>query len=388
MTDHNIRIKRFSIAVIGAGPAGLSMGYYLEKSGLDYVLLEKAHTASSWYRMADSLRVISPAWTNALPGHWPPLWGWYRKPKALEYANYLISYKRKNGINVEEGVEVFDISITEKQSSRFVLNTSNGLYFANAIVSATGYYGNPWIPEFENGNDASIPQIHACDYKNARQLELLVGKAARILIVGRRVTAGQLMVELVKNGFEVILSTRGAVEPRNGSLLGRIKDVVFYPYEELLIRMKPDLKMDSFAKMDGGESERLLRNGIVSVVTPIEQIRDGRIQLIDGSMVEADLVIYATGYRPCLSYVRRLIRTDGKWMSETKNMESTKVPGLFFLGLDNLWNYRSRYLRGIRRDSCKLAELISRHLVSLSKAPSGPVLQLKSSDDCLFDKQL
>lgn len=75
-------------------------------------------------------------------------------------------------------------------------------------------------------------------------------------------------------------------------------------------------------------------------------------------------------------------------MAETKNMESTKVPGLFFLGLDNIWNYRSRYLRGIRRDSCKLAELISRNLVSFSKAPSGPILQLKSSDDCLFDKQL
>lgn len=89
------------------------------------------------------------------------------------------------------------------------------------------------MPEFKNGNDANIPQIHACDYKNAKQLESLVGKAARILIVGRRVSAGQLMVESVKNGFEVILSTRGAVESQNGLLLGRIKDVVFYPYEEL-----------------------------------------------------------------------------------------------------------------------------------------------------------
>lgn len=80
-------------------------------------------------------------------------------------------------------MEVFDIGVTEKQSSRFVLNTSNGLYFANATVSATGgYYGNPWMPEFKNGNDANIPQIHACDYKNAKQLESLVGKAARILI--------------------------------------------------------------------------------------------------------------------------------------------------------------------------------------------------------------
>lgn len=41
--------------------------------------------------------------------------------------------------------------------------------------------------------------------------------------------------------------------------------------------MKPDLKMDSFAKMDGGEPERLLRNGIISVITPIEQIKDDSI---------------------------------------------------------------------------------------------------------------
>jgi len=36
---------RHDYCVIGAGPAGLQMGFYLQKAGRDYVILEKAQQA-------------------------------------------------------------------------------------------------------------------------------------------------------------------------------------------------------------------------------------------------------------------------------------------------------------------------------------------------------
>src|SRR6266508_4098479 len=37
-------------AVIGAGPAGLQLGYFLQRAGRDYVVLEAGPTAGTFYR--------------------------------------------------------------------------------------------------------------------------------------------------------------------------------------------------------------------------------------------------------------------------------------------------------------------------------------------------
>jgi len=34
--------------VVGAGPSGLQLGYYLERAGRDYVILERGHQAGAW----------------------------------------------------------------------------------------------------------------------------------------------------------------------------------------------------------------------------------------------------------------------------------------------------------------------------------------------------
>jgi ribulose 1,5-bisphosphate synthetase/thiazole synthase len=36
---------RYDYCVIGAGPAGLQMGYFLKRAGRDYVILERSHQA-------------------------------------------------------------------------------------------------------------------------------------------------------------------------------------------------------------------------------------------------------------------------------------------------------------------------------------------------------
>ncbi len=35
--------------IIGAGPAGLQLGYYLQRAGLDYVILEGAESAGDFF---------------------------------------------------------------------------------------------------------------------------------------------------------------------------------------------------------------------------------------------------------------------------------------------------------------------------------------------------
>jgi hypothetical protein len=49
-------------------------------------------------------------------------------------------------------------------------------------------------------------------------------------------------------------------------------------------------------------------------------------------------------------------------MPVLQDFESANVPGLFFMGLDRLRNFRSRFLRGIREDAPLLANQLAQRI--------------------------
>ena len=59
----------YDAIVIGAGQAGLAAGYYLQQSGLDFLILEASQDpVGSWPHYYDSLVLNSPAPYSSLPG--------------------------------------------------------------------------------------------------------------------------------------------------------------------------------------------------------------------------------------------------------------------------------------------------------------------------------
>ena len=48
--------------VVGAGPSGLQLGYYLERAGRDYVILERGHQAGAWTWLVDVIRCVTVSW--------------------------------------------------------------------------------------------------------------------------------------------------------------------------------------------------------------------------------------------------------------------------------------------------------------------------------------
>ena len=59
----------YDVIVVGGGQAGLAVGYYLRRSGLNWTILDAAPTpGGSWQFMWDSLTLFSPATWSSLPG--------------------------------------------------------------------------------------------------------------------------------------------------------------------------------------------------------------------------------------------------------------------------------------------------------------------------------
>jgi len=63
------RRAHYDVVVIGAGQAGLSVGYYLARAGRSFLILD-AHdrVGDSWRKRWDSLRLFTPAKFDGLVG--------------------------------------------------------------------------------------------------------------------------------------------------------------------------------------------------------------------------------------------------------------------------------------------------------------------------------
>src|SRR5215208_3681104 len=57
------------VVVVGAGQAGLAMGYFLREQGRTFTILDAAaEPAAAWRGRWDSLRLFTPARYDSLPG--------------------------------------------------------------------------------------------------------------------------------------------------------------------------------------------------------------------------------------------------------------------------------------------------------------------------------
>ena len=94
--------------VIGAGQAGLVMGYYLRQAGEDFVVLDAdERVGDCWRKRYDSLRLFSRPRYASLPGL---RIGTRDCPTRDEMADYLERYAVHHELPVRTGVRVTRLS--------------------------------------------------------------------------------------------------------------------------------------------------------------------------------------------------------------------------------------------------------------------------------------
>lgn len=351
-----------SVLIIGGGPAGLSMSYELARRGIDSLILESGPVAGASFAAFPRNIFFGPWVNNLLPGstvHWRWMLNRSTQPS---YARYLQEYSRANHLPIRTGVKVLAV---EKHGDQFRVETSAGVYEAPLVVNATGYFSHPYIPEYPGAQETTIPQIHVAQYRDANTVRNLLGKSSgRVLVVGKRLSAGETMCELYHAGFQVTLAYRGKLSFGPSQFQEGLISPFVWLYERIGAYL--NLKLNSYPRMAGGESRRLIRTGQVPTRPNIERFYEDRVRFQNGFEEKFDLVVYATGYRAALDHLKGLI---GNEEPELQGMESARVPGLFFLGLDGLRTFRSRFLRGIRRDSLALAEIVARKALRYQYEP-------------------
>src|SRR5688500_11645174 len=130
--------------IIGAGQAGLSTGYHLQRRGIPFVILDaNSRLGDNWRRQWDSLKLYSPAHVDGLPGLPFPAQRW-TFPGKDAVGDYLETYARTFDLPVRLGTRVQSL---DPDGEGYVVATDRGNFTCRNVVVATGTFGRtPHIP--------------------------------------------------------------------------------------------------------------------------------------------------------------------------------------------------------------------------------------------------
>ncbi len=325
--------------VIGAGPAGLALGNILSKKSSKYLILEKGSVGNSFSNMPDNLSLITYWRSNYLRGEDKNLYDLDSVISAKSYAEYL--RKIGQGLNIRENTVVKSV---EKIDRIFHITTEEGVFLAKKVVDASGYFSKPFTPSFSKVNP-TCEMIHFSQYKN----NSIIGSDDRVLIVGARLSAGQLLEEVAQRTKNLFLCTRGEVKFSSKESIRKwcLRNIKFIDFLISLfsLRKKLEVYMDL-------ERRPLIEN--IRKYPEIFSVEGRVVTFKNGQSLEVDKIIFATGFCETTPHI------TGDY--QRGHIQSFTTPGLYFLGRECLFNFKSRFLRGIREDAFRLAKKIEETL--------------------------
>jgi len=154
--------SRFHVVVIGAGQAGLAIGYFLARQGRHFVIVEAADAVgASWRGRWDSLVLFTPRRHDALPGlAFPGEPNGY--PTRDEVTAYLDQYAARFDLPIEFNTAVSSLS---QEDGSFRIEANGQEIVADQVVVATGPFNQPRTPPFAGQLAPEVFQTHSSGYR-------------------------------------------------------------------------------------------------------------------------------------------------------------------------------------------------------------------------------
>ena len=325
----------YDVVVVGSGPGGLQTSYFLHRLGVRHAVVSADDGPGGMFRRFPLFeRLIS--WTHQttepprdtrrfelhdqnslladeaelralVPEH---MADGRRRPAREEMEAGLRAFAERAPVDVRYGCRW---ESTERVENGLMLGTTDGEYRCRAAVFAVGAT-EPWVPPIP-GLEPEQHYVHAGDDADRY-------RDRRVVIVGKRNSAFEVGEGLLRLGLRELT----LVSPRSADL-GRLarsplRPWYLTPYDEH-VRGAPgrfvlDASVERVDRLDGGFR--------VHAVDPAR----GETLLLD-----ADVVIAATGFRAPLADLRELglaTVADDRLPALTPYFQSVTVPGAYFAG--------------------------------------------------------
>jgi putative flavoprotein involved in K+ transport len=370
--------KRIQTLVIGGGQAGLSVGYYLAKRGMSFLIIDaNQRIGDAWRNRWDSLRLFSPARYDGLPGLAFPGPG-DRFPTKDDMADYLQTYAKHFQLPVRNGIKVDTLT---KEGDRFVATAGNRRFEAENVVVAMANYQTPQTPAFAGDLDKGIVQLTAHEYRNPSQLQ-----DGGVLIVGAGNSGADIGVEVARTHKTWMSGKESGHIPWDiESFIARyffIRVMRFIGHHILNVSTPIGRKARPKMLFQAAPLVRVkpwsLINAGIERVPRVVGVKDGLPLLADNRTLDVKNVIWCTGYHHSFPWIKiPVFGEDGLPLHERGVV--AQMPGLYFVGLHFLYSMTSSTLFGIGRDANHVVKAIHSRLRARKRQTVGRLQQVEVS---------
>jgi cation diffusion facilitator CzcD-associated flavoprotein CzcO len=397
-------VNQEQVVVVGAGAAGLAVAAMLKRRDVEPLVLERTDkVASSWRSRYDSLRLNTPRITSTLAGYrMPRRYG--RWPVRDDVIEYLEEYAHRHELRIQFEAELSrveranDGTVAQEGNvsgaARWLLKTSRGEIATRFVVIATGHDAEPKLPNWPGQDEFAGELIHSAVYANPEPF-----RGQDVLVVSARNTGTEIAYELATHGgcrVWTSMRTPPSVFPREwprgfplnystvllDPLPNAVLDQVGFLTQRLIYGNlarygipRAPLGVQSATKkrhvsalIDAGFIQAL-KDGKLELVAAVERFDGSKVVLADGSVLQPQTVIAATGYNRNLPQIVGHLGVLDEYGVPALNgeliraREHPNAPGLFFTGY---YASTAGQLRFMRIDGRRIARAIARQLASAS----------------------
>ncbi len=335
-----------AVLVVGGGQAGLAIAARLHQLGIDTLIVDRhERIGDNWRKRYHSLTLHNEVHVNHMPYMpFPPTWPVYIPKDML--ANWFEAYVDALELNYWTGTALVSGSYDERRKQWAVtLRRADGteqVMHPRHLIFATGVSSIPYTPDLPGLADFGGTLVHSGDFKNAEQW-----KGRKVLVLGSGTSGHDVAQELQAHGADVTMIQRSrtyVVSLKEAQSVYAIysEGIPFddcdllatsFPYPVLQrsyqVSTERGLEVDKalldaldkrgfrlwageddtgfqmmYLRRGGGYyfnvgCSELIISGAVKLLqfSDIEKFVAGGARLKDGSIVPAELLVLATGYK-------------------------------------------------------------------------------------------
>ncbi|MET8011821.1 NAD(P)-binding domain-containing protein [Streptomyces sp. NPDC005271] len=299
-------MNNVDVVVVGAGQAGLSSAYHLRRAGCEpgtgFVVLDHSPApGGAWQFRWPSLTYGKVHGMYDLPGM-PLTEGEAapERPSSEVIGAYFARYERAFDLRVIRPVHV--TAVREDDGGRLLVETSAGVWSTRALINATGTWDRPFWPRYPGQETFRGHQLHTSQYPGP---EAFAGR--RVVVVGGGTSGVQHLLEIAEVAAETTWVTRRPPVFREGPFGEDQGRAAVALVEQRVRRGLPPQSVVSVTGLPMTEAmKRARERGVLDRLPMFDRITPTRVTWADGRTVEADTILWATGFRAAIDHLAPL----------------------------------------------------------------------------------
>ncbi|KOF03867.1 hypothetical protein OB69_04760 [Roseivirga seohaensis subsp. aquiponti] len=251
--------NHFDLVIIGGGPIGLNCAIEATKANLNYVVLEKGTLVNSIYHFPTNMTFFSTS--NLLEIGGVPFISHTDKPTRREALEYFRRVQESWKLNIKPYTKVDRMT---SENEVYHIETSKGIYSANHVIVATGFYDTPRLLNIPGESLPKVKHFYDDPHPYVDQ---------KLVVIGSANSACDVALETYYKGAEVTMVIR------ESEIYPKVK---YWIRPNIINRIK----------------EGAIKAYFNSTVTEITE-NEVHINTPDGPLtIDNDFVLAMTGYQP------------------------------------------------------------------------------------------